>query len=477
MSGDAEQEYFVDGMVEDIITGLSRIKWLFVIARNSSFTYKGRAVDIRQVGRELGVRYVLEGGVRKAGNRLRITAQLIEAETGAHLWADKFDGAVDDLFELQDQITDKVIGIVEPSLQRSEIERARQKRQENLQAYDFYLRALPLSSTRKLDDAKAAAELLESALQRDPNYAAAHALLAMSLQIMFIQGGSQDADKIAGLAHARAAIAGSEDDAATVATAANVIAHLGGDHATAIDTIKNALAMNPSSATANYNAAHIYQLAGDYVQAALHADRALRLSPRDPLAFQAFYAYGFKAMHEGRYGEAASWFAKGAQVTGGAFHAHFAQAACLALAGSVNEGRAIVKQHVTVPPSVMRADVFSNGNNARKRRQAQRRRASVGGAGIGNRSLELVSDFTKAKGATHDAQGYRVRLRPDGNDVDEAGAGATRLRPLPPHDGGHGESGAARALESPGRRKSRRLERGLSGLQFPGRLAGRGGLA
>ena len=144
MSADAEQEYFVDGMVEDIITGLSRITWLFVIARNSTFTYKGKAVDIRQVGRELGVRYVLEGGVRKAGNRLRITAQLIEAETGAHLWADRFDGAIDDVFELQDQITERVVGIVEPSLQHSEIERARQKRPENLDAYDLYLRALPI---------------------------------------------------------------------------------------------------------------------------------------------------------------------------------------------------------------------------------------------------------------------------------------------------------------------------------------------
>ena len=130
MSGDPEQEYFVDGMVEDIITGLSRIKWLFVIARNSSFTYRGKAVDIRQVGRELGVRYVLEGGVRKAGNRLRITGQLIEAETGAHLWADRFDGGVEDVFDLQDKITQSIVGIIEPSLQRAEIERAQRKRPE-----------------------------------------------------------------------------------------------------------------------------------------------------------------------------------------------------------------------------------------------------------------------------------------------------------------------------------------------------------
>jgi len=151
MSGDSEQEYFADGMVEDIITGLSRIKWLFVIARNSSFVYKGKAIDIRQVGRELGVRYVLEGGVRKAGNRLRITAQLIEAETGAHLWADKFDGALEDVFDLQDQITDRVVGIVEPSLQRSEIERSRQKHPDSLGAYDLYLRALPFMTFVQLE--------------------------------------------------------------------------------------------------------------------------------------------------------------------------------------------------------------------------------------------------------------------------------------------------------------------------------------
>ena len=279
MSGDPEQDYFVDGMVEDIITGLSRIKWLFVIARNSSFVHKGKAVDIRQVGRELGVRYVLEGGVRKAGNRLRITAQLIEAETGAHLWADRFDGAPDDVFELQDQITEQVVGIVEPSLQHSEIERARQKRPENLDAYDLYLRALPYSATRQLTDAKIAADLLESALKLNPRYATAHALLALCYQMIFVQGGHREEDKTAGLKHARAAIAGAGDDATALATAAMVIGHLGWDHPAAIDTIKSALAINPSSATVNYHACHIYYLSGNFAQGRLHADRALRLSP------------------------------------------------------------------------------------------------------------------------------------------------------------------------------------------------------
>src|SRR4029078_6792820 len=176
MSGDVEQDYFADGMVEDIITGLSRIKWLFVIARNSSFIYKGKAVDVRHGGRELGVRCVLEGAVRKAGDRVRITAQLLEAETGAHLWADRYDGALEDIFDLQDQITDKVVGIVEPSLQRSEIERSRRKRPENLDAYDLYLRAVPHMATAMPADARIAAGFLDEALRLDPNYAAAHAL-------------------------------------------------------------------------------------------------------------------------------------------------------------------------------------------------------------------------------------------------------------------------------------------------------------
>ena len=192
--------------------------------------------------------------MRKAGNRLRITAQLIEAETGAHLWADRFDGAIDDVFELQDQITEQVVGIVEPSLQHSEIERARQKRPENLDAYDLYLRALPYSSTRQLADARIAADLLESALKLNPRYATAHALLALCYQMIFIQGGHREEDKTAGLEHARAAIAGAGDDATALATAAMVMGHLGWDHSAAIDTIKSALAINPSSATVNYHA-------------------------------------------------------------------------------------------------------------------------------------------------------------------------------------------------------------------------------
>ena len=255
------------------------------------------------------------------------------------------------MFELQDQITDKVIGIVEPSLQRSEIERSRRKPPENLDAYDLYLRAVPHTASRKLEDARIAAGFLGEALKLDPNYAAAHALLALCRQMFFIQGGLDEADKLAGLRHARAAIAGAGDDASALAVAALVIGHLGWDHEAAIGTIRNALVINPSSATAHYFAAHIFAFSGDYVTGTVHADRALRLSPFDPLAFEAHTAFAIAALHEGRFAEAASWSAKAAQVNAGSGHFVFTQAASLALAGRVDEGRRLARQHLLHPPS------------------------------------------------------------------------------------------------------------------------------
>ena len=246
MSGDPEQDYFADGMAEDIITGLSHIKWLFVIARNSSFVYKGKAVDVRQVGRELGVRYVVEGGVRKSGNRLRVTAQLVEAETGAHLWANRYDGYAEDIFTFQDRITDSVVGIVEPSLQRSEIERARRKRPDNLNAYDLYLRALPHTATSMPDGAAIAIRLLEEALAIDPHYVAAHALLAWCHEWRFARAGFGEVDKAIGLNHARWVIGSSTDDAASLAIAGFVTILLNGGHEVALNAIDRALASGPA---------------------------------------------------------------------------------------------------------------------------------------------------------------------------------------------------------------------------------------
>ena len=361
MSGDPEQEYFADGMVEEIITGLSRIKWLFVIARNSSFVYKGKAVDVRQVGRELGVRYVLEGGVRKAGNRLRITAQLLEAETGAHLWADRYDGALEDVFDLQDQITDKVVGIVEPSLQRSEIERSRRKRPENLDAYDLYLRAVPHMATVMPADARIAAGLLEDALRLDPNYAAAHALLAWCHEIFFSRAGFGEADKAAGVGHARAVIASGTDDATALAIAAFAITMLSKDHEAALSAAERALSLNASCATALYFGSIIYAFAGHPAAATSNANRALRLSPFDPSAFVAHGALGAAALQEGRYDEAASALAKAVQANSRFSTLYFFHAASLALAGREEEARPIVQRLLELEPGFRLRMIFEVG--------------------------------------------------------------------------------------------------------------------
>jgi adenylate cyclase len=353
MSGDPEQDYFADGMVEDIVTGLSRIKWLFVIARNSSFVYKGKAVDVRQAGRELGVRYLLEGGVRKAGQRLRVTAQLVEAETGAHLWADKFDGELKDVFDFQDQITERVVGIVEPSVQKSEIERSRRKRPESLDAHDLYLRALPYVSPISPANAPIATEFLLRALKLEPNNAAAHAYLAWAHQIRFAHGGGfAEADRIAGLSHARAALANDVDDATALAVGANVAGFLGKDAKAALNAIERALSCNPSSAVAYYFGATLYAWSGDAVTGTTYAHRALRLSPFDPLAFQAHLALGIAALHEGRYDESAAWWAKCAQANPSFGGFVMGQAVALVLAGRMDEARSACARALELEPGL-----------------------------------------------------------------------------------------------------------------------------
>jgi adenylate cyclase len=351
MSGDPEQDYFADGMVEDIVTGLSRIKWLFVIARNSSFVYKGKAVDVRQAGRELGVRYLLEGGVRKAGQRLRVTAQLVEAETGAHLWADKFDGELKDVFEFQDRITESVVAIVEPSVQKSEIERSRRKRPESLDAHDLYLRALPYVSPISPANAPIATEFLLHALRLEPNYAAAHAYLAWAHQIHFAHGGGFDeADRIAGLRHARAALANDVDDATALAVGANVAGFLGKDAKAALNAIERALSCNPSSAIAYYFGAALYAWSGDPVTGTAYAHRALRLSPFDPLTFQAHLGLAIAAFDEERYDEAAAWWGKCAQANPDFGGFVMGQAAALALAGRMDEAKSACARGLALEP-------------------------------------------------------------------------------------------------------------------------------
>jgi TolB-like protein/class 3 adenylate cyclase len=285
MSGDPEQEYFVDGIVEDIITGLSRIKWLLVTARNSAFVYKGRSVDITQVSRQLGVRYVLEGSLRKAGNRVRVTAQLIEADTGTHVWAERYDRAIGDIFELQDEITVKVVGAIEPSLRQAEIQRAKRKRPENLDAYDLYLRAQPFAQVSMPGDAGKALALLNQALALQPDYAAAHASAAWCYEQRYLRGGLRDEDRVAGLYHARAAIEAGADDAASLATAGFCIGLIAHDYRTAMEVIDRALTLTAASALGLSFGSIILGHAGDAARAIDYGERALRISPPDFMTY------------------------------------------------------------------------------------------------------------------------------------------------------------------------------------------------
>ena len=309
MTGDAEQDYFVDGIVEEITTAISRLPWLFVIARNSSFTYKGRAIDVKQVARELGVRYVLEGSVRKAGNRVRITGQLIDAASGAHIWADRFDGALDDIFELQDQVASSVVGAIEPKLRQSEIERASRKPTENLDAYDLYLRARAEYQKVTRQSVCAAIKLLKRALANDPAYAPAAAMVALCRYIQRIEGwhSLSDAETAEAIHMARQALETGKDDPDALWMASLALSGLTGDHDSAASAIDRALTLNP-------NSAHAWQAKGylccfrKLSDPAIEAfERAIRLSPLDPFgwAFTGGIAFAYLAAEQ--YERAIEW--------------------------------------------------------------------------------------------------------------------------------------------------------------------------
>jgi TolB-like protein len=304
ISGDPEQGYFADGMAEDIITALSHFRWFFVIARNSSFTYKGRAVDVRTVGRELGARYVLEGSVRKGGNRLRINAQLIETETGNHLWAEKFDGALEDVFDLQDRITEGVAGAIEPSLRQAEVERARRKRPENLDAYDLYLRALPHAWAWAPEEQEKSVELLEAALEIDPHYVAAHGLLAWSYSAFVVLDPS-DSRRDKSVQHARAVLGPNTDDSLALAFASFALALFERDYDAALSAVDRALSLTPNSPTVLAYSAASNAFAGHFDTAIEQAQASLRLSPFDPLRFTAEVSAGYGYFFSGRYHDAA----------------------------------------------------------------------------------------------------------------------------------------------------------------------------
>jgi TolB-like protein/Tfp pilus assembly protein PilF len=350
LSSDPEQEYFADGMVEDIIAGLSRISWLPVIARNSSFVYKGKTTDAKQIGRDLGVRYLLEGSVRKTGARVRVTVQLIDAESGIHLWVERYDRQLEDLFALQDEIAMSVVGAIEPNLRKAELERIKRKRPESLDAYDLVLQALPYAYSHMPDKAAVAIPLLEKALALEPGYAAAHAPLALCYHARYGRAGLSEKDRTAAIRHAHAAIAGGGDDAIALGIAGFVIAMDERDPAAAQELFERALTLSNSNALSLSCSALALSWLGETTRAIERAERALRLSPFDQLNYLAYNALAISHFQLRNF-EAAREAAQRSVKSNPQFGmSHAFLAAALVRLGLLTEARASARQAVAADP-------------------------------------------------------------------------------------------------------------------------------
>ena len=354
MSGDPEQEYFVDGMVEEIITALSQIRWLFVIARNSTFTYKGRPVDVKQVGRELGVRYVIEGSVRKGGNRVRITAQLIEAATGAHLWADRFDGSLEDVFDLQDKIALSVAGVIEPALLAAEMRRSAARPTTDLTAYDLYLRAVAAFFPVSKEGISEALGLFEQAITIDPRYGPALAWAAICRVHLDFNAWVEEpeSNRRKGIDRARQALQATQNDPGVLANAALALVQFGEDIGAMIGLVDRALGLNPSYARGWYLSGLIRMFAGRHDLAIEHIETALRLSPRERMG-QPLTVMGTAYFFKRRFDEAAVKLLLSIQDHPGFPPAYRALAACYAHMGRLDEARAIVTRLRAITPLVM----------------------------------------------------------------------------------------------------------------------------
>lgn len=312
LSGAPEQEYFADGVVEDIIAALSRIRWLFVIARNSSFTYKGRAVDVKEVGQELGVRYVLEGSVRKSGNKVRITGQLIDATSGTHIWAERFEGRLDDIFELQDQIAESVVGAIAPQLERAEIERAKRKPTESLDAYDYYLRGMAKLHSGTRDAIEEALPLFYKATELDPEFASAYGMAAWCHFWRKLNGWMTDRTReiAEGARLARLAVELGRDDAVALTRGGHALGHLAGDLDAGIALIDRARLLNPNLAPAWYLGGTLRALRGETDAAIENLTHATRLSPLDPEMFRMQVGMALAHFFAGRFDCASAWAEK-----------------------------------------------------------------------------------------------------------------------------------------------------------------------
>lgn len=353
MSGDAEQEYFGDGVVEDIITALSRFKSLFVIARNSSFTYKGKAVDIRVVAKELGVRYVLEGSIRKVGSQIRVTAQLIDSSAGNHVWADKYDGPIENLFELQDQITEAVVGVLEPAIQQAEIERTRRKRPENLYAYDHYLRSLALTNgfTRE-----AAGQMLEGcllAISLDPSFAPAYALAARAYVQRLSQGWIVDEPKEYAevLDLVDRGLRADRLDPFMLGTAGHCFAWFERDLSKGIAYIDEAISINPNFAHGFMQSGLVRTRMGEAGMAIHHLERARRLSPRDSRNYAIFQGLANAYHVDGNLEAACEWARRSVQHNPNYLPGWTSLASSAALTGREVEARMAAEHVLALEPA------------------------------------------------------------------------------------------------------------------------------
>jgi adenylate cyclase len=360
LSKDPEQEYFADGIVEDIIAALSRFRSVVVVARNSTFAYKGRNVSIPQIGRELGVRYVLEGSVRRSDNRIRITAQLVDAVSDTHLWAEHYDGVVADVFDLQDRITTSVVGSIQPSIRAAEIERARRKRPESLDAYDLVMRSLPYVWALEFEANKEATRLIDKALLLDPGYPLALSLAAWcrGQRIVYNWSKNLQEDKRETLRQAQAAAAIAHDDPfiLTVLGAALTITR---EYQRAGSMLERSLALDPNSAWAWNRSGWLHNYQHDPEVAIQHFERSLHLSPYDPMAFNCDMGIGCAHFIAKRYDQAVQWQEKGLMAKPSAAWIHRTLAPAYALAGDVDRGRDSVGELVKNYPGITISDIIA----------------------------------------------------------------------------------------------------------------------
>jgi adenylate cyclase len=366
MSGDPEQEYFADGMVEEIITALSRFKSLFVIARNSSFSYKGKSPDIRQVGRDLGVRYVLEGSVRKAAGKVRITGQLIDAATGTHIWADRFEGDLTDVFALQDEVTVAVVSAIQPKLLQTEIAMAARRRPENLTAYDYYLRALPPYRLTNREGFAEALRLVRRALELDPRFGLAAAMAGQCHEQNVLLGYAVDPQLECkeAVRLARLALSVEEDNPDTLARAANTLAFMVGDCESSIELTNRAVALNPNSFPAWSCRGWVYRTAGLWEEALCSFERAMRISPVDPLLHRTIIGMGFAFIELSRFDEAIVAAKKALRQNPSYSVAYRCLASAFAHLGCDAEARAAAARLLELDPAFTISSVIARGGQS-----------------------------------------------------------------------------------------------------------------